>query len=133
MSARARSQQYPLIGTRVQAPFTDNAPTVTPAVITASGVSASIDTDEFGEGLLFIATSAVSGTTPSVSYQLQTSPDGVTWANVGAAVVASAIGNSATPFGAMTPGGAFGYLVRVAYTVTGTTPSFTVAAWFLGK
>ena len=134
MSARSRALQYPLIGTRTQAPMTDSAPTYAPTVLTATGQSMTIDVDEYTEGLLFVSTTAVSGTTPSLTFALQTSPDGVLWAPIGPAIVAiTAAGTVALPFGATTAGGPFGYHMRLAFTLTGTTPSFTIAAWFIGK
>jgi hypothetical protein len=70
------------------------------------------------------------GTTPTLSLQLQTSPDGSTaWANVGpvlGAFTTAAGGASAN----LNPAGCLQY-VRVVATVGGTTPSFPVAVLYI--
>lgn len=92
-------------------------------VVTASGNSPSVDVGS-ASGLrgISVVTAAVSGTTPSLVIQPQTSPDNSTWTAFG------------TPYGAITANGtvakaAIGPLeryFRLNYTVTGTTPTFTL-------
>jgi len=78
----------------------------------------------FGKGwalemLLNIRVRGVSGTaTPTLKIILQTSPDKVNWANLETETI-TASGEYAKRITN------FGKYVRVAWTVTGTTPSFT--------
>lgn len=93
-------------------------------VVTASGNSPSVDVGS-ASGLrgISVVTAAVSGTTPSLVIQPQTSPDNSTWTNLGA-----------TPYTAITANGTAAKPVlgpleryfRLNYTVTGTTPTFTL-------
>lgn len=93
--------------------------------LTATGNSASIDVGGAGTLRAQVQVSAVSGTTPSVTVTIQTSHDaGATdpWRTAGAAYGAiTAVGNS--PWQCF----AVDRYVRVAYTVSGTTPSLTTA------
>jgi hypothetical protein len=101
-------------------------------VVTASGATPAFAADSFSTVSADIAITAIGGTTPSYTFQLQSSPDGVSgWFNVGAASSAqTANGNVAISSGA----GAFdGAYARVAYTVSGTTPTANLQIWMDGK
>ena len=93
------------------------------ATVTTSGQSGvfspPIDPDhtEHRSSILVSAGSA-SGTSPSVSFQVQTSLDGVNWFNVGSPVVLTAAGSARMEFSAIEP------YHQIVWTVTGTTPSF---------
>ncbi len=101
-------------------------------VLTASGQTAAMKVQALDDGAVSqqaeisveIIVTAVSGTTPSAQFSLLWSDDGVHFAadadTIGAAV--TAVGNvlATVPVRAA--------YVAVAYTITGTTPSFTVTA-----
>ena len=86
--------------------------------------------------VLYVATSAVTGTTPTLTVKVQGSYDGTTWVDVSGAVTGT-INATGTTVLAVYPGvtvaanAAVSYplprLWRVAWTIGGTTPSFTFA------
>lgn len=100
------------------------------AVLTASGQSAAINPAPEGSIAdnadlnIEIEVTAVSGTTPSCQFSVLWSDDGTHWAaepdNVGSAFTAA--GNAVATIPVR------GALFALAYTITGTTPSFTVSA-----
>ena len=103
---------------------------LTASVITATGQSAAVNPAPEGsiadnaEISIEIEVTAISGTTPSCQFSVLWSDDGTQWAaepdNVGAAF--TAVGNTVATIPIR------GALFALAYTVTGTTPSFTVTA-----
>lgn len=99
-------------------------------VLTASGNSGTFTTPaNSGSALVYLAVSAVSGTTPTLTVTYQTSPDdGATWFDRVASSSITANGNSTISIPNNT-----GEHARLLYTVGGTTPSFTLNAWFEGK
>lgn len=102
-------------------------PQTTP--ITASGFSPVFSySGDLGISVAAIKiTGAVSGTTPSLVVQLQGSVDGVNWYNIGSPT--SAITTQASVRLVNTQ--VLEPNLRLAYTVTGTTPSFPVAIYIL--
>lgn len=92
-------------------------------VITASGHSAAFNSSGHYVDLE-VEVSAVSGTTPSMTVEVQWSMDGTTFGPVDTTADAfaaiTAVGNVVKQFTAKAP------FFRLAWTVTGTTPSFTV-------
>lgn len=101
--------------------------TLISGTITASGNSPSgqVPQVELNTIAVTLNVSAVTGTTPSITVSLQWSDDGVTWANASPADAFTAI----TAVTAITQVFTIkGQLWRLAYTVSGTTPSFTVTA-----
>lgn len=70
--------------------------------------------------VVYVATTAVGGTSPTLIVQIQDSPDGVTWAAVASTSSITAAGN--TRLSMLAPLGNF---IRAIYVVGGTTPSFT--------
>ena len=96
-------------------------------VVTATGSSTTpIYVPDGSAVSVNIVCSAVGGTTPSATFEIQWSNDGTNWA--------SADGTADT-FAAITANKAVaknvsvkGELMRLAWTVSGTTPTFTVAA-----
>ena len=66
---------------------------------------------------------AVSGTTPSLTAVVQHSTNNSTWTTLGSFTAATAVGSQV-----ITGTGTVNRYVRIAWTVSGTTPSFTVQA-----
>lgn len=100
------------------------------AAETASGNSAQFDASAYAEGLLFIDITAVSGTTPTAAFTLQTFDfASQTWFPVPGVTIAqqTAVGEVATAVAN------FGETLRLAWTLGGTTPSFTFVASFVPK
>ncbi len=98
------------------------------ATITTSG-SSQIFRNPGGRRHLLIVdvATAPTGTTPVVVFEIDTSTDGVTFTRKGAALAnISAIGTQTTRYGVGTTQGQIvePYL-KIVWTVTGTTPSFT--------
>jgi hypothetical protein len=85
---------------------------------TATGTAFSTDGADSLEG--FLAVTAASGTTPTLDVRLETSVDGgTTWSTVAAFAQATAISTKNKVFGPL------GDSCRWAWTIAGTTPSFT--------
>lgn len=94
---------------------------VTSAARTATGQSSAVRTKDGNLGL-FLNITAASGTTPTLDIAVQWSADGTTFGAAQAAdtfTQATAISAAAKYF---TPKAAF---YRIAWTIGGTTPSFT--------
>lgn len=98
------------------------------AAVTANGQSNPADVTSFEQGLLFIDITAVSGTSPTIDFKVQTKIAGE-WVDLPGVTIAqqTAVGDVVT---ALTN---FGKDIRLSYTVGGTTPSFTFSVTFLGK
>jgi hypothetical protein len=92
------------------------------AALTASGNSTSQDdTASSSNGLLaHLHITAVSGTTPSMTVTIEHSTNNSTWATLGSFSAATAIGSQI-----LNVSGTVNRYVRAAYTISGTTPSFT--------
>lgn len=98
------------------------------AAETASLSSAAIIVGDYIEGILDINVTAVAGTTPSATFTLETFVNGG-WRTLPNVTIA-----------AMTAAGIktvqvtnFGDQLRISWALTGTTPSFTFNASFVGK
>lgn len=106
--------------------FPGDAPLQASTTQTASGNSAAFKLSEPTEFVnVIVSTSAVSGTSPSCTFTVEWSNDGTTWAQ----------GDTADSFTAITGNvnrvkdfSAKGVYCRLVWTITGTTPSFTIAA-----
>lgn len=74
--------------------------------------------------VLYINVTAASGTTPNLVVKLQDSPDGgTTWYDVSSATAMTAVSTQAFRINlSATPASD---LLRIAWVITGTTPSFT--------
>ena len=100
----------------------------TARVLTANGNSAAgtlIDDNKADYISVILLASAVGGTTPSLAVEIQWSNDGVTFSSAETPDTFTAITankNVAKTFQAR------GKFFRLAYTVTGTTPTFTLTA-----
>lgn len=78
--------------------------------------------------------SAVSGTTPSLTLILERQGADGNWYQVFASSAITAAGVVSASLGAgLSTAVAFGQTVRVRWTITGTTPSFTVTHSLIGK
>lgn len=90
------------------------------AARTAPGTSASFNTDDAESLEGFLTVTAASGTSPTLDVSLETSVDGgTTWNTVGAFAQIAGAGSRSRVFGPL------GDLCRWAWTIAGTTPSFT--------
>lgn len=96
--------------------------------VTANGESGSQDVSLFGQGLLLIDITTVSGTSPTIDFKVQTEIDGQ-WVNLPNVTIAQQT-TTGKVVAAMTN---FGVEIRLSWTVGGTSPSFTFSATFLGK
>lgn len=92
------------------------------AAVTASGAGPEfILPNGVGNVEVLIDASAVSGTSPSLTPSLQVSPDGVNWYNAASGSAMTAVGLQRLSAVSLC-----GY-ARLSFTVSGTTPSFTLA------
>jgi hypothetical protein len=104
----------------------DNLSLYSGAAITASGSSSAVQVPLGGCVTVGIVASAVSGTTPSATFEIQWSFDGTNWGSAdGAADTFAAITAAKSVFKNVTVKAP---LMRLSWTVTGTTPSFTTVA-----
>lgn len=110
---------------------------------TTSGNGAALINYSGAKGLsVWVNVTAVSGTTPSCTFRLQWSPDnGTTWidwdttnlqstAVTGVATVLLKVGQAQVNAANATKQDHIPRQVRLAWTISGTTPSFTFASWF---
>lgn len=102
-----------------------------PAAITASGNTGSVDTLGYGVAMISLSVGAVAGTTPTLNAVLQDSPDNATWTNVTSPNSGAFPQITATPTGVFLMSVNMQYrhrYLRLAYTIGGTSPSFTLSA-----
>lgn len=91
------------------------------AVVTATGTgSVVLDTINKSTLRLQAVAAAVAGTTPSITLKVQTSPDKTTWTDVASFTAITANGTSRKIFTGLDR------YCRLAWTVTGTTPTGTL-------
>lgn len=111
-----------ILGDRKDGVYVENVPVVLQALVTqtATSTSATYDLGSYGTLRADLHVSAASGTTPSMTVQLNTSPDGINWTALGSAFTAATAATDQHKVFA----GCDRYLQAVA-TITGTTPSFT--------
>lgn len=94
-----------------------------PAITATANSPQWVQDGVLGQACIDIIVSAVSGTTPSLTVQPQVSNDGVNWFNAGpAGAPVTAVSNLRFALEPVREN-----YMRLAYTVSGTTPSFTVA------
>ena len=99
------------------------------AARTTSGESASKDLGTCAEALAIAKVTAKSGTTPTLDIKFQTSHDGTDFVDLGDAF--TQITTEGTYVKKLAAN--FGKYVRAAYTIGGTTPSFTFSLQVVGK
>lgn len=104
------------------------------AARTATGQGSSVDVrDVEGDLAIVLDSAAGTGTTPTLDAKLQDSDDGSTgWADVSGATFTQVVGAAAQQKIVVDANAAKRY-VRVAYTIGGTTPSFTFSVNALGR
>src|SRR3954454_4863143 len=95
--------------------------TVLPSTVaTTSATGPAVPSGAYNTLRLVVATTAVSGTTPSMTVTIETSADGSTgWTSVGAFAAVTTV----TTVRKVVSG--LDRFVRANYAITGTTPSFT--------
>lgn len=106
-------------------------------VITANGNGADLDVSKYVELDIYVNITAVSGTTPTVVFNLDTKSEDVAPA-YGSVFTSSAQTGTGLLISSVGPGTAnakgFGRTVRFRWSATGgTTPSFTVSFTLVGK
>lgn len=103
-----------------------------PAAATASANGSGVDMqDHIGAtltALLFVGT--VSGTSPTLDSKVQESSDNSTFTDVSGATFTQVTASNSSQQVLFKPTKRY---VRVAHTIAGTSPSFTVGAMFLGQ
>jgi hypothetical protein len=98
----------------------DTVTLVTPGTVqTASTNGGGVGTSAYGTLRLTLNVTAVSGTTPSMTVNVQTSQDNATWSTIASFPAATAVGTSRKVFNGVDR------FTRATTTITGTTPSFT--------
>ncbi|SRR6266487_1742444 len=100
----------------------------TQSTISASGASAVFQNPKNKRFLLSVAIqSAPTGTSPTLTYAVQTSADGVSFAQKGGALASlNAIGNQRTLYGPGTTQGAIVELfIKIVWVITGAGANFT--------
>lgn len=99
---------------------------------TASGAGAGVAVGTLRELLVVLNVTAASGTSPSLTVEIDSSVDGgTTWVKLQTFAAVTAVGVAQISLGA--PSAAFGNLIRASWTVSGTTPSFTFSVLAVGK
>lgn len=100
------------------------------AAITATGSGSATIRPRGTSVNVGIVASAVSGTTPSATFEVQWSFDGTNWGSADAAAdTFAAITTAKSVYKSVTVKAP---LMRLAWTVSGTTPSFTIVASVAG-
>jgi hypothetical protein len=100
--------------------------------LTSAGNSATFDVSRFTEGLILINVSAVSGTSPSLQFYVETyDPVNNLWfqlpGTMGQPAAITSAGSTVIQLNN------FGRTVRLRWTVSGTGASFTLSAVFVSK
>jgi len=117
-------------------PFENNLLIQASAAHTTSGNSGNLDVGGFNEFLILINVSAASGTTPTLNFFVDSSPDqGTSWVQIASGAQLTGVSTQNIPLGAgssATPA-LFGEMIRLRWTIAGTTPSFTFNASGIGK
>lgn len=104
------------------------------AAQTANGNSADLPVGTFDQLAVDVNVTAVSGTTPSMTLSVQRKgADGVYYPLWTSAAI-TAVGVTSTDIGpGLTVAKSIAGLVRLVWTITGTTPSFTFSASIIAK
>lgn len=97
-----------------------------PAAVTATAVTTGVDISAYGKDLeVDVLVGAVTGTSPTLSVAIQTSPDNSTFTTQSTISLVSGSANLSAQASVIVP--PTHRYVRLSYTAGGTTPSFTVA------
>lgn len=99
---------------------------------TANSSAVTLPSEPLGEIVALFDVAAGTGTIPTYNAQLQSSPDGSTWTNVGAA--SPQVTGTAQQFKIRVDAKSLtGLQLRVAETIGGTTPSFTRSVQLISR
>lgn len=93
------------------------------SIATATGTTASYKADWANTGVIFINTTAVSGTTPSCTVTVNS----VDFVSGNSYTLATSTAITASGFTYITIPQVYGDTLNITYTITGTTPSFTMS------
>lgn len=99
------------------------------AARTTSGQSSGVDVGPFDEAILLLNVTAASGTSPTLDIKIQTSHDNSDWYDTGTAF--TQITATSKPSALKVTN--FGKYVRAAWTIGGTSPSFTFSLQMVAK
>ena len=104
------------------------------AAQTANGNTANLSVSQYHELAVGVNITAVTGTSPSMTLNVDTlGADGI-WYTIYTSSAQTAAGAVVTSIGAgLATNQSFGQTIRLRWTITGTTPSFTFSASILGK
>jgi len=104
------------------------------AAQTTNGVSTNLPVAGYRELLVAANVTASAGTTPTLTFALDSlGADGV-WYTLWTSVAVTAVGQTIASLGvSATTNVAFGATVRLRWTIGGTTPSFTFSVSIIGK
>lgn len=109
------------------------------AAETVSSTHLAFDGGQVGSVVMQVVVTAVSGTSPLLTVNLQGSYDDATWVTIGSlGATAFAVGNGAAPTGISANGTYYGVFpafqfLRTTSTIAGTTPSFTYSVNLIGN
>jgi hypothetical protein len=101
---------------------------VASAARTATGSGAGVYVPQYDMAVLTLVVSAVSGTTPSLTVSIDTSPDNSTWT-----AIAAFAAQTTTTAGVRKVFSGVDQYIRASWTISGTTPSFTFAVTGIAK
>jgi len=108
--------------------------TIASAAFTATGNGTEIVIGPRSSLCLDISVTAVSGTGASCTFMLQRKGADGNWYTIYTSSAVTAIGTVSTTIGAgCSTNQDFGTSIRLAWTISGTTPSFTFGASIIGK
>lgn len=98
--------------------------------LTASSNTDPIDLGNFVEAIVFLNVTAHSGTTPTLDCKIQYSPDGSNWVDSGDSFTQITTTNGVF-FKKLST--IFGRYVRLVFTLSGTTPNYTLVPTVVAK
>ena len=98
--------------------------------LTASGNTDPLDISRYNEGMVFLAVTTNSGTTPTLDCKIQYSPDKINWVDSGDAFTQITTVNG-TFVKKLTSN--FGKYIRLVFTLAGTTPNYTFSPLIVVK
>lgn len=97
------------------------------AAVTASGNSGELNLYDHDEALIFLDVTEASGTSPTLDVTVQTKDPNGKWYDLVSFAQKIAVGQEAKAISV------YGENLRIAYTVGGTTPSFTFSVTAIAK
>jgi hypothetical protein len=100
------------------------------AARTSSGNSGEVDVSNYIEALVFLKSGAGTGTSPTLDVKLQVSPNGSDWYDLPNGAFTQVTTSASSQVKQISN---LGRRLRVAYTIGGTSPSFTFEVRLAGK